>query len=150
MSKLGAMIIDGCGYCSRQGGRKDDVGKNKTTVQMGGKNFELTYATGENVKVGDKVIVQGRYNTCIEEVVKVTPTKCFRTSGDGYFNRDGFDKRGDVFWTDIVFLYDEEFAQQLSNEEFRHRVLYGLNNLKEITFEQACEVNKILGLVGKK
>lgn len=124
-------------------------GRTKTTVQVGGKSFELTYATGENVKVGDKVIVQERYRTDIEEVVKVTPTKCFRTSGDGYFASDGLDKRRDAFWYDEVFLYDEEFEQQLNNENFRRRVLYGLNDLKDITFEQAEEVNKILGLVDK-
>lgn len=119
------------------------------TVTMGDTEYELTVATGDAVKVGDKVIVGNNSGTWyVDRVTKVTSALRFRTEKGGYFKSNGEDaERERYYWKD-VFLYSAEFIAGMRNERYKNDTLSRLHKLKGITFEQARAVSKILGFDG--
>lgn len=122
----------------------------KWMVTMGDREYELTVATGDAVKVGDKVIVGNNSGTWyVDKVTKVTSALRFRTEKGGYFKPDGKEVNRDRFYWRTAYLYSAEFIAGMRNERYKINTLGKLHALKSITFEQARAVSEILGFDGE-
>lgn len=97
-----------------------------------------------NVKAGDKVIYTSRFGgDKVAVVEKITPKGFIKVNGT-LFTEYGINKGSDVWSRSYIRQATPELIQQVEQINFRNYVLNNLHSLKNITYEQAVEINKIL------
>lgn len=102
-----------------------------------------------DVKIGDKVIIYGRYgHDTIGTVTKVTPAGSFAVDcyGTSLFDKTGRLKGAGTWDTTRADLATEEDIQRVKREKVIREVCLMLNRLKttDLTYDQAIAVWKIL------
>lgn len=97
-----------------------------------------------NVKVGDNVIFTNSMGIdSVAIVEKITPKGFIKVNGF-LFTEDGSERSGDVWGRCCIRQATTELIQQVEQMNFRQYILKKLHSLKNITYEQSVEVNKIL------
>lgn len=102
----------------------------------------------ENAKIGDKVIVSGRWHEpFIATIENITPKGFFRVGGDLY-NKDGFRRTSDRWDTKRIRLVPteelEEVELKMKETAFVKAVIKKCHNLSTLTYEEAKVINDIL------
>ena len=97
-----------------------------------------------NLKPGDEVFIRSPYgDKYLRTVEKITPTGLIKVGGCLY-TKEGR-QRGEAFAHGLVECTPEK-KEEFMREVFTHKVLRGLRNVPNITYEQAVEINKVLNL----
>ena len=94
-----------------------------------------------NLRVGDKVIVSNYGYKEIAQIEKITPSGMIKVNGSLY-NKDG-SRRGAMY----SFCLQEctpEIEKELAQRAFIRKVVTRMRNIKDITYEQAIKINRIL------
>lgn len=106
-----------------------------------------------DVKVGDKVLISGRYVKKINTVDKITPTGIIRV-GPYSFNPDGKQRGGDPYYTCTLEKVTPEMEKMIHQERFTQVVTQKMIEILScgITYEQAEALNEMfnLGFHGSK
>lgn len=97
----------------------------------------------KNLKVGDKVLVNDNYGKTLCKVQRITPTGRIVVDGVQFIN--GVHRYSDWLINTLEQATDEAIIKY-NQTKFAKSVLYSLNNLQSITYEQARQINKILNL----
>lgn len=96
-----------------------------------------------NAKVGDKVILSTRFNDDkIVTIDKITP-KGFLKVGSSLFYTNGIE-RASGWYTAHIRPATQEQIEKIEKKQFVKAVLNKLHNLKDITYEKAVLVMKLL------
>lgn len=97
----------------------------------------------ENIKIGDKVIIESLHWKRLAEVQDITKTGLIKVCGNLYY-KDGRLRGGDKYNRTYLRIATEEEIKELQKDEFIKKVLYKMQYCKSITYEQAKEINEIL------
>lgn len=97
-----------------------------------------------NIKVGNKVFVYDRYNGKALRVVESITPKGFIKVGGRLYRKDGFE-RGSAGWAfSSITIATEEEILAFRVKAYQLKVKKQLNELEDITYEQAIEIAKIM------
>jgi hypothetical protein len=97
-----------------------------------------------NVKEGDRVIYRnGHYTTKILTVDKVTPTGRIKI-GTSYYDKRGFEITSDIWHRGRIHKGTEAEILKVEQDEYVKKLIYRLNNINIVTYEQAVSISAIL------
>lgn len=86
-----------------------------------------------NVKVGDKVLVSGRYkeNDYIAEVEKVTPTGRIKLSGgsSAQFDKYGREMGANLYYSHWLSIPTEEDYKRIEKNKLAGKIIYNIRSL---------------------
>lgn len=100
-----------------------------------------------DVKVGDKVIIYGSWNKkSIATVEKITPKGNYRLSNGFLYGPDGFEKTSDKWGGSKFSVLTPEMEEEFKCEKMVSYVLKTMHETKNITYEQAVEILRILNI----
>lgn len=102
----------------------------------------------EELKVGDKVFVCGRFYKALSEVEKITPAGFIKVDGILYDKHRS--QRGGGINGLIIIKATDSAIEEFKREVFTNNTLRELHSLKEISYEQAVKIRDILNPVIKQ
>jgi hypothetical protein len=110
------------------------------TPYTGGNEMEL-----KDLKAGDKVVVNYGYyaNRAVKEIEKVTPAGFIKVDGDLY-TLSGSMRGGKWGNRKHIRVATTELIQEIADENLIKNTLWYINNLKNLTVEQARAIAAIL------
>lgn len=97
-----------------------------------------------DVKIGDEVLMESRWNKSIVTVTNVTPKGFIRTSNNGYFDSNGREKTNDPWSTSHICILTDEIRKVLYEEKFINETLRIMNDMRKISYEKAVQIREIL------
>lgn len=97
-----------------------------------------------DVKIGDEVLVQSRWKKAIVTVINITPKGFIRTSDGGYYDNNGRVKTSDPWNGSTIYILTEDMKKELLEEKLINETLYILQNIKELSYEQAIKIREVL------
>ena len=98
----------------------------------------------ENIKVGDKVIVDSWNRSAkIACVQHITSTGLLKVNNRLYY-RDGRQRSSDPFHISTIREFTEEEYEIIMQSNYIRETMNKLQNLNELSYLQAVEINKIL------
>ena len=96
-----------------------------------------------DLKVGDKVIVMSRCGKSINTVERITPKGAIRVGGTLY-HQDGYQKGGDSWNITSIKKATEEDIREIKEKTYIAKTLRAMHECRELTYENAVEIMKIL------
>lgn len=97
-----------------------------------------------DVKVGDEVLVEGRWSKSILTVEKITPKGNIRVSNGALYDIYGSEKTSDVWNSTNITPLTPELKEQLYKEKIIKNTLKVLHDMKTLTYDQAMRIMEIL------
>lgn len=95
-----------------------------------------------NAKVGDKVIICGRFNDeSVGVIEKITPKGYLKVGGCLYYKNGS--ERSTGWNTSHIKLATDEEIEKIEKRSFCRKVLNKLHALKDISYEQAILIENI-------
>lgn len=97
-----------------------------------------------NVEVGDAVVVRSSWNNSyLSKVERITPKGAIRVNGILY-DEYGREKGSNVWNRSHITKATEEDVKQIEEEKFITLTLVKLRKIKELSYEQAVEIERVL------
>ena len=100
----------------------------------------------ENLKAGDKVFVWYTGSCRLDVVEKITPKGFIKVSGS-LFTKDGLERGGSGWYHTSIEPATEEKIAEYNRERFIRATIKRMREIPKISYEQAVQINEILGLV---
>lgn len=97
-----------------------------------------------DIKVGDKVLVQGRFSKSVQTVEKITPKGNIRVSNGALYDISGSEKTKDVWNSTTIVPLTPELEEQLHKEVVVARAIKAMHDTKTLTYNQAVKIMEIL------
>lgn len=99
----------------------------------------------EELKVGDKVVINTRVNTLIGVVTEITKGGNIRV-GNTLYKPDGYIRGGGSWSFNYITKATDKDIKKIAEGKVINKCLVRLRGLKNISYEQALQINKILDL----
>ena len=96
------------------------------------------------LKAGDKVLIESRWNKCIGEVAKVTPKRHIRLTNGSLYDSEGRLKTSDLWNISHISILTNEIVDELVHEKICNEAIKTMNNIKKIDYEKAVKILSIL------
>ena len=97
-----------------------------------------------DVKVGDLVIYQSRWNgKSVQRVDKITPKGNIRVKG-ALFDQFGYEKTSDSFTRDSIIVATKKEIEKIEQIRFVNGVFKRIKDLESISYDKAKRINDIL------
>ena len=100
----------------------------------------------ENLKAGDKVFVWYTGSCQLDVVEKITPKGFIKVNGS-LFTKDGLERGGSVWYHASIEPATEEKIAEYNRERFIRATIKRMREISKISYEQAVQINEILGAV---
>lgn len=97
----------------------------------------------KNLKVGDLVVVSSRTFAAVRKVEKITPSGLIKVNGILY-NNNGCERGGDICSRNYLREATPELIDEIRIKSTIRKAYNLMQSAKNITFEQATEIIKIL------
>ena len=98
----------------------------------------------ENLKAGDKVFVWYSGGCRLDVVDKITPKGFIKVSGT-LFTKDGLERGGSGWYHTSIEPATEERIAKYNREKLIRATIKRMRETPKISYEQAVQINEILG-----
>lgn len=99
-----------------------------------------------DVKVGDRVLVYGRWNKSLHTVEKITPKGNIRISNGTLYDIRGSEKTKDAWNRTTIVPLTPELENELRKEVLVNKTIEVMHTIQTITYDQAIKVREILDI----
>lgn len=99
----------------------------------------------KDLKVGDEVIVSGRF--CADRIgviEKITPKGFIKVGNELYNYKNGNKRTSNIWDCGSIRVATPDITKKIKEQEFCRNVLRKLNKLTIIDYNKAVEINKIM------